>query len=375
MSRSKPTPGQLDLDYRDRDQLISELCLPESVTLPKGGSVRKKHLRAVLYRLDRYLGQKAETYVGQETVARQIDVHIKTVERAITALKQLGLVSVKLKKNKDGIVCNHYTVNWRRMRELSTPQQHPELNGDTSRPIESTSDSELTGQPQQGDTRRSLEAASTSGASHPSDRSTDPTFEQTDPTFEQTDPTFEQSDPTSDVGQHREHNQHKKNIMAREPVFESGTSPPAANGDLEICSGERKSRQPHLRGIRVEELADAKSIEIRWKAAVAAGYVPQTDFWKLTFFGLCHSIWRRRNQLRSPPGMLVSKLKSGTDAILQQVADDPDRAWAKRVLRSVSGEIPQEKQVPTVDPEAMQLAEQERNRRDQQRRLAQEFGL
>lgn len=81
------------------------------------------------------------------------------------------------------------------------------------------------------------------------------------------------------------------------------------------------------------------TIEDLWRATEAAGLLPETAYWRETFYGLCRSIWRNRAKLANPVGLLHHKLLAGEQAILSQVDDAHDRSWAREQLRRAE-EIP-----------------------------------
>lgn len=131
--------------------------------------------------------------------------------------------------------------------------------------------------------------------------------------------------------------------------------------------------EPLQSGLKTSDLADALRVDQLWKIAARRGLLPQTSYWRLTFFGLCWSLYRRRHKLLNPVGLLHRKLADGRQAVLDQVDDSTDRAWARKTIAELDGIEPATPARASADPRAIEIQEFEQRRREQQRRLQEEF--
>lgn len=149
-----------------------------------------------------------------------------------------------------------------------------------------------------------------------------------------------------------------KNSMEGDGVLKR--SPPAG-----------KDSRSLLPGLQTADLADTLRVQQLWRIASGRGLIPETSYWRETFFGLCWSIYRRRHEesIRNPVGLLHSKLRQGRDAILRQVDDETDRAWARRAIAELDGVQLATPRSAAADPEAAALHQQQRWRSEQARAL------
>lgn len=302
--------GQLQLDFKDRDELLASLCLPKSTTVPDGKTVSAKIMKAVLFRIHQHSGNFDEAFVGVERIALAIGADERTVRRANAALEKLGLLNVEFKKSKRSkCVVNHYTIMWDGVLKLQPNryQGHPETNASTERSDISdvkTESMETTDCPE-------------------SDRTfpkSDRTFPTTDRTFSSSDRTFSATNRTLDV--HR----HSKTLEDKTDNKDSK----GPDGVLKNCGGIGGTL-----GVAFEaaDLNQPERIQELWENAIERNVLPDDPYWRETFFGLCHSIYRNRKAFKDPAKMLQHKLRSGAKAILEQVDDAHDRTWGRDAIR------------------------------------------
>lgn len=114
--------------------------------------------------------------------------------------------------------------------------------------------------------------------------------------------------------------------------------------DEVLEKGQEEGPKPRLclrPGTKPEELRDPVIVNELWEKCVQLGVLPATDEWRLTFFGLCHSVLRNAKTEAKPKGFdkpvgaLHWKLECGPDAIRKQVSDQHDRAWGRQALAAL----------------------------------------
>lgn len=274
--------GQREFDFWQRDRLIAGVCLPRSVTVADR-SASSFAVKAVLFRIHQHAGQGGESFPGIATLAKQTELHERTVRTAIQALAQLGLITIARKKSaRSYVVCNHYAICWEEIlqRQSERYKGHPETQGERA-PC-----------PDQPGIR-----AGASGHNALTNRASG----------------------------------HKQpGMVPTEPSME-----PLMNKSMEReVGGVSKSGGATLKaGLTTDDLADPETVLALWDLVMASRRLPDTPYWRETFMALCYSLWRNRSRIRNPVGLLHHKLDQGQQAVLAQVDDEHDRAWAHRVIR------------------------------------------
>lgn len=119
-------------------------------------------------------------------------------------------------------------------------------------------------------------------------------------------------------------------------------------------SSETKGRKGWTlrKDLRVTDLIDPRIVSELWGRVLELRLMPDTAYWRETFFGLCHSMHRHRAKLTKPVGMLHAKLRSGPKLITSQVDDDHDRTWARKAIRILDGLETPRTEDRTPDPDA-----------------------
>jgi len=116
--------------------------LPKSI-MANDATVAEDKVRFLLHRLNHHAWGDRECYPAQETLAAEMGVDPKTVQRTIQACIRKGIVSVKRKKAAR-LVCNHYAIEWEKIDELGRRKPHPETVEATGQGVGSVGGTERT---------------------------------------------------------------------------------------------------------------------------------------------------------------------------------------------------------------------------------------
>jgi hypothetical protein len=324
-------------EHRQREELLAAVNLPRSLTVEEGTvcrTVSAAVVRALLYRLNHFAWGNTWCYPSIETLCEKTDFSDKQVRRGIKALRQQGLLTVERRKTAQGVSCNHYRIEWERVREMATYRGHPERDQSAMR----------TDPP----AIREGPIGHSEGTNRPS--GADQSAMRTDP-------------PATMAAKYM-------NGM-NEEIHES------MEGGVSEMSGEKGLCL--LPDLRAERLNDPDVAQRLWEAALehpATRDLYRDDaFDRLRWFAWCFCVWRKRSKLRNPPGFFHHVAGQGREAIVQQIDDEHDLAWARKVIRErdgpASGGPPAEVvQEATRDPvSADPSAEFERRKSDELRRL------
>lgn len=300
--------GQQQFDFRDRDELLAGLCLPKSVTI-SDGTVTAKVMKAVLFRLHQHGGNNDETFVGVPKIALAICSSERTVRRAIEALLKLNLLQVEFKKSdRSRVVCNHYRIRWDDVLKLQPYryQGHPETN-------ERAANSEV---------------ESVSPTVVDCDQSDRPFLESVRPISGSVRPFSSSVRPKTESVRPLDGHRHSKTLEDKTDNKDSkGT-----DGVLKIRGGIGGTLG---RAFETADLKHPERVQDLWENAIERHVLPDDPYWRETFFGLCHSIYRNRKAFADPAKMLQHKLRSGSKSILDQVDDAHDRRWGRDAIRQI----------------------------------------
>lgn len=116
----------------EREAWIGQMRIARSLAGNDGRNVSKAAILGVMYHLNRKLKANPEWYGFHQQMAAELGISEKVVSRAVFAAKNLGLISVELKKTAGSeLVCNHYRIDWDEVKRRGAPIGH---GGGSDRP-------------------------------------------------------------------------------------------------------------------------------------------------------------------------------------------------------------------------------------------------
>jgi len=119
---------QLTIDFARAEQLdlLSRARLESSYAgdRPETNRVRAATLRLLLRTIDDF-GRGGVAWPSIETIAQRSSISVRQVKRGLAVLKSLSVLCIEKRRNKWGVVTNHYTIVWSELALLASDKPLP----------------------------------------------------------------------------------------------------------------------------------------------------------------------------------------------------------------------------------------------------------
>lgn len=283
---------QQEFAFKERDELIGDMCLPK-VLETADGTVSHQVVRFVLFRLNQYLGNKSETFVGKRKISEETGYGISTISRALEALESKGLITKVVKKSEQSsTVCTHFSVDWYQVGKLGKKVKHPELVEPERSPME--------------------------GDRSPMEPERSPIQNERSPMEGDQSPTYGVRPLDHGLDQDLD------------TIDHDGSDGASKNG---LVDGLPETIEPKW-------LDSPKIVETLWQDVKRANALPDTDLWRRLFFAACHAV-RRVKSIERPGAVLRYRLgqcrlkKFNSEEL--RIDAGRDEAWAKQAISEVDG--------------------------------------
>ena len=138
MAKPKDSPGQATWDFSERG---AQLRIIRNAVLPKCGGVSVDRVKHVLETIDSH-ARGGTAWLAYQTIARETQLNVRLVRRAVKALEGLMLLNVHRRRiptaEPNRATCNHYTISWGNLIELVEEQYRVAKSGVSSGHLKAT---------------------------------------------------------------------------------------------------------------------------------------------------------------------------------------------------------------------------------------------